>query len=131
MLGKVDLTYLSIKMKIPKRYENNWVVLSSSAVRFAVSKIFLTIIFSYCIFLYSQRQNVCILRTRGSTPNATNGRLYRCLNYRLELIFFFFLQFLFWKNDIEVHQLMGVILDETYTVITSASLSKIFIILSR
>ena len=52
MLGKVDLTYLSIKMKILKRYENNWVVLSSSAVWFAVSSIFLTIIFSYCIFLY-------------------------------------------------------------------------------
>lgn len=40
MLGKVDPTYLSIKMKISKRYETNWVVLSSSAVRFAVSSIF-------------------------------------------------------------------------------------------
>lgn len=84
MLGKVDLTYLSSKMKIPKRYENNWVVLFSSAVRFAI-------IFSYYIyiFLHSQRQNSCILRTRGSTPNATNCRLYRCFNYRLELKTFF------------------------------------------
>lgn len=41
MLGKVDLAYLSIKMKIPtERYENSLVVLSSSAVRFAVSCIF-------------------------------------------------------------------------------------------
>ena len=82
-------------------------------MRFTVSGIFLTIIFSYFFFfLHSQRQTSCILRTRGTTPNATNCRLYRCLNYRLELKNFF-CNFFFAKNDIEVHQLMGVILDET------------------